>query len=739
MFKSAARSLQRLSILLPIVLTSPAVLHAQRPADGNLFTHRFAPEHGLVSPSEEPFRTEICLNGLWRFEPLALPAGYKPGAGPPHLPNPTTNGWSQIPIRIPSPWNVDAFGKGNGYEFDTFPSYPQKWQDVKMGWLKTTFTVPANWKGRQIVLHFMSIVGAARIVVNGHRAADHFNNFLPFDVDVTPWVHIGGPNTLLVGVRKGTLMNIAGPYQSKYTYPTGSFWGMSMVGIDQDVYLLARPRLHIKSVFIQPLVNRNLLRAVVKVANRSGSPQTIALAAGIRPWHWRGKHNDITAPESKYSLGKTVVQMVAARGSVKAGQTKTFTLETKVNHALALWTLNHPHLYALVAELNVGGAAHDRLSTRFGWRQWTIHGRKLLLNGKPVQLMADAWHFLGVPAMTPRYAWAWFTMLKQAHCNAVRLHAQPRPPFFLQMADQMGIAVLDESGIWASHCHFNYWQPITWKRFARAIKAQVHRDRNHACVFGWSVANEIQAAMYAARVKPADKPMVTAKVVTLAHMVEAMDPTRPWVSSDGDGDMEGRLPVWVAHYGTPRGWQATYKHIHKPFAIGECTETYYSTPPMVAKIEGDRAYQSMRDYMQGLAVQGYDYALAERKFCAYGSLWDLVWYGLKPLPLGLANQSRPATLRDGIFLAPTNRISPACSRNGWGHTAARSTPVTIHGCRCTGRGHSGGRLSRRGPRAGLSHPVGAERRHSIHCPCRNHLPLKRSVSLATPIALCIKN
>lgn len=616
--------------------------------DGIMFNHVYAPEHGLVRPMERPYRREICLNGLWRFEPLPLPSGYKPGAGPPRLPAPEANGWSKTPIRIPSPWNVDSFGGGNGYEFDCFPSYPKSWNSAPMGWLKLAFKFPADWSGKQTYLHFMSIVGAARIVVNGHRMADHFNNFLPFEVNITKAIKSGGRNELLVGIRKPDLFKINGPYRSKYTYPTGSFWGMHVVGIDQDVFLQVRPVLHVSNVFIQPLVDRDTLQVLVKVTNGGQTRQSFTLGAQVRPWKWLESQNEITAPESKSALGGVALRVAGPHEYLAPGQSKTFTLAVKVNNALALWTLTHPRLYGLITSLRGAHGTLDRKYDRFGWRQWSIRGRQLLLNGKPVKLNADAWHFLGVPAMTPRYVWAWFTMLKKAHCNAVRLHAQPRPPFFLKMADQMGIAVLDEGGIWASHCGFNYWQSATWRRFGRALRSQVLRDRNHPSVFGWSVANEIKAAMYVVHAPPGVQTMVTGKVVNLAHMVEAMDPTRPWVSSDGDGDMNGRLPVYVAHYGTPRDW-VYHAHLNKPFAVGECTETYYSTPPMVAKLEGDRAYKNMKDYMEGLSIQAYQDAVAERKLCTYGALWNLVWYGLKPLPLGLTDQQQPATLKDGIF------------------------------------------------------------------------------------------
>ena len=68
------------------------------------------------------------------------------------------------------------------------------------------------------------------------------------------------------------------------------------------------------------------------------------------------------------------------------------------------------------------------------------------LNGKPYQLRGDSWHFMGIPQMTRRYAWAWFTAIKGMNANAVRPHAQIYPRFYMDVADEMGICVLNENG-----------------------------------------------------------------------------------------------------------------------------------------------------------------------------------------------------------------------------------------------------------------------------------------------------
>ena len=92
--------------------------------------------------------------------------------------------------------------------------------------------------------------------------------------------------------------------------------------------------------------------------------------------------------------------------------------------------------------------------------------------------------------MTRRYAWAWFNMLKNTNANAVRFHAQPYPSFYMDVADEMGICVLDETGIWSSDGGPKIDSEDYWESCVEHIRRLIKRDKNHPSVFGWSVCNE---------------------------------------------------------------------------------------------------------------------------------------------------------------------------------------------------------------------------------------------------------
>lgn len=71
-------------------------------------------------------------------------------------------------------------------------------------------------------------------------------------------------------------------------------------------------------------------------------------------------------------------------------------------------------------------------------------------------------------------------------------------------------------------------------------------------------------------------------------IVHQYDPTRPWISADGEDDGDGILPVTVGHYGDINSMKR-WIEIGKPWGIGEHSMAYYGTPEQVAKYNGERS------------------------------------------------------------------------------------------------------------------------------------------------------
>ena len=617
------------------------------------FKHAFAPTGSFVALPEQQFRHDLCLNGSWQFQPIALPKNFHEGTDPaPELPLPAPSAWETVPVRVPSPWNVNSFAdrRGQGGDFRTYPSYPAAWESVEMGWLRRTVQVPADWKGERILLHFGAVAGDVRILVNGKDAGKTFDIFFPFDVDITNLVVPGKSVEILVGVRKPSLFDVKGKY-GRREYQAGSFWGQHIAGIWQDVDLVGVPPVRVASTFVQPEVGQKTLKVDVTLRNDSNNDASVDLAGEVHRWTSLAAKDGVDAPEPLWKLETPVdVRLAGSSVRVPAHQEITVTLQAHVTSQLELWSPDHPNLYGLIVNVQSGGHAVDAKYQRFGWRQFEFKGSEVELNGKPIVLKGDSWHFLGIPQMTRRYAWAWFTALHDAHENAVRLHAEPYPPFYLDVADEMGIMVLDETAIWASDGGPKLDSDAFWQDTKTHVAQLVIRDRNHPSVFGWSVCNEVKPVVANVFHGPPEMMQTLYGYYSIwTEIVHRLDPTRQWISADGDGDGGGRLPVNILHYAGPDSMIQAEK-LGKPWGVGEAGGAYYATPEQVAKTNGERAYVSFEGRMEGIAIDSYQNLIEQRKNNAdYRSVFNLVWYGLRPLPLGMSDTSRPPQITDGVF------------------------------------------------------------------------------------------
>ena len=623
-------------------------------AEGVKFNGVFAPSEGFVNRLEKPQRAEVCLNGRWDFQGFKPPAGWKEGKGQaPELPAPAADGWDAVKIKIPSPWNVNNFclRRSEGPDHRDFPSYPDAWRDYKMGWLRRSVTVPWYWDGRSIAVRFEAVAGECVVLVNGKKVAENFELFLPFEADVTDLVKPGDTFELLVGVRGQKLFEDREGV-GRRVIPAGSMWGGEIIGIWQDVTLVARPKLRVADVFVKPLVSKETLELEVTVENVGDAPAGAELGATVSDWINRAGTDVLSAPVPCWEQGMSRLGKVFGRVDVPARSSKTMTVSIPVvKGTLREWTPETPNLNSLVVSLTEDGRFVDRKAERFGWREWTIDGGKYLLNGKPIQFRSDSWHFMGVPQMTRRYAWAWFKAIKEANGNAVRLHAQVYPSFYHDVADEMGICILDETANWASDGGPKFDREIFWKNSITHLERFIKRDRNHASVLGWSVSNENKPVILHVFNRPDLMPFQEKAWADWRDTCRRLDPTRPWISSDGEEDGKGILPITMGHYGDLVHSYKAWSEIGKPWGVGEASMAYYGTPQQVAERSGsERSYASALGRMEGLAKECYDIIVAQRaNNASYSCVFNLAWYALKPLPFGKRDLTKAPSLEDGIF------------------------------------------------------------------------------------------
>jgi beta-galactosidase len=193
--------------------------------------------------------------------------------------------------------------------------------------------------------------------------------------------------------------------------------------------------------------------------------------------------------------GKEVSRATSTAHTIRAGVVEVFTSELRVKDPHK-WDVEHPTLYRLVTLVREAGREIDRYETRFGVRTiafnpatgFSLNGRRMRFNGVCLH------HDLGAlgTAVNRRAIERQLRIMRSMGVNAVRTSHNPPAPELLDVADQLGLLVIDEA--------FDMWGKVKvpnghGKYFAewgeRDLRDMVRRDRNHPSIVLWSIGNEI--------------------------------------------------------------------------------------------------------------------------------------------------------------------------------------------------------------------------------------------------------
>ncbi len=161
------------------------------------------------------------------------------------------------------------------------------------------------------------------------------------------------------------------------------------------------------------------------------------------------------------------------------------------------WTAETPVLYDLYVE-----TPGCTVKMKVGFREVSVDGRLFLLNGRKIKLRGVNHHDTSPVngyAMTPAEIERDARLCKKYNIDTIRTSHYPPDPLLLQLADELGIYVIDEADI-ETHGTFFHMLPPSYNRisndpkwaghFVDRVKALYQRDKNHASVIMWSLGNE---------------------------------------------------------------------------------------------------------------------------------------------------------------------------------------------------------------------------------------------------------
>ena len=180
------------------------------------------------------------------------------------------------------------------------------------------------------------------------------------------------------------------------------------------------------------------------------------------------------------------------------------SFQVEVPGYVLAWTDENPKLYRLRATLirtspTGTSAIEDVYNCSVGFRNVEVTDRKLLVNGQPVLIKGVNRHDHSSTrgkAISLDEILEDLRLMKEYNFNAIRTAHYPNDPYLYEMADELGLYVIDEANI---ECHGHYDMICREHSFASAmldrVQRMVVRDQNHPCIIGWSLGNEAGYSM----------------------------------------------------------------------------------------------------------------------------------------------------------------------------------------------------------------------------------------------------
>lgn len=318
------------------------------------------------------------------------------------------------------------------------------------------------------LLYFEGVYMDCTIFVNGMQAGEWKYGYSSFEVRLTPFLKTG-ENTILVHVR----------YQSP-----NSRW-YSGAGIYRSVWLKKVPAVHIASDGIAAETHRLENGKWSLCMHTTLEKEGIQLSAK----DFFASENDNKS--SSLSLSFCVQTL---DGTVILSEIPEDTPVTLTN--IKPWDISEPNLYKIVCTLSENGTAIQTETITTGFRTTRFDTNEgFFLNDVHIKLKGVCQHHdLGAlgSAVNRSAIKRQLMILKSMGVNAVRTTHNMPAVELLELADEMGILIVDEA--------FDMWEmsktTYDYARFfkewsSRDVKSWICRDRNHPCVILWSIGNEI--------------------------------------------------------------------------------------------------------------------------------------------------------------------------------------------------------------------------------------------------------
>lgn len=501
------------------------------------------------------------LNGIWKFSYAknisSAIAGFE-------AEDYDCSSWDEI--RVPAHIQME------GYDVPQYANTQYPWdgrEEVAVGEIPVEynptgsyvryFAVPKRMEGQPVFISFQGVESGMALWLNGQYVGYSEDSFTPSEFELTPYLK-DGVNKLAVQVYKWT----AGSWCEDQDF-------FRFSGIFREVYLYSVPRVHIRDMKLQTLLDDDYRDAVLSLDLEATSA---------------GRANVCLSDENI----EVVMQSVLKEG--------TNHIEMPVKEP-ELWSAENPYLYDLKISIyadveNIANPSNPKecISERFrtdeqdgelmeiikervGFRRFEMKNRMMHINGKRIAFYGVNRHEFSSDrgrAITEDIILQDIITMKQNNINAVRTCHYPNQSALYRLCDEYGLYVIDETnlethGTWdlirGGYKDVDYAVPGDRPEYQELIldraRSMYERDKNHPSIVIWSCGNESYGGK---------------DLLAMSKAFHSWDPTR-LVHYEGV-DWDPRYPEttdMVSTMYTPAAEVRDYlkKHRDKPYVLCEYT------------------------------------------------------------------------------------------------------------------------------------------------------------------------
>lgn len=327
---------------------------------------------------------------------------------------------------------LEKFRKEGNVKFPFFLTPDRHY--VGAAWYKKTFTIPAGWKSKRILLYLERPHFETRVWVDNIEVGKDSSLCVPHTFNLSKYL-VPGKHSITIRIDNRLKEYNVGQDSHSVTDQTQGNWN----GIVGKISLIQSENVNIDNLQIYPDLSTR--KALVKLEITNSTGKSVKAIIGMQAKSFNTDKNHIT---------KAITKPV----TIPTGHSE-YEVEFDMGEGMLTWDEFNPALYNMETRLISGSKVLDKKETTFGMREISINGKWFYLNDRKIQLRGTVENCcFPLTGYAPMDVDSWvrvFRICKEYGLNHMRFHSYCPPEAAFKAADIVGFYLQAEGPSWPNH------------------------------------------------------------------------------------------------------------------------------------------------------------------------------------------------------------------------------------------------------------------------------------------------